>query len=286
MSRAHFDTAILSVALRQRIAAKAPTFRTQLIAQSSANGQPPAAEPAERPAPRRRRWPRQLFVTWLVLTTLGLLVAGGYAGVEHWQNMAAQAQPEALPIAEPIKRCATTPPEPASPAVSEAEPSEDADAKHPVPKHTRASERGELEVVDIGLSEPSLAAALMGQRSLAYAKQQRMLVMLGSQRCRACPDIDAALESDPMQAALAGVRLVRVDIVVFQSDLVRLRIPHKLYPAFFLLGPELTPRDAIHAGEWDEDVAANIAPVLGAFVKGQYAQRRFEWLPCTDSMKL
>ncbi len=43
------------------------------------------------------------------------------------------------------------------------------------------------------------------------------------------------------------------------------------------LGVNLTPRDGIDGGEWDDDIAQNIAPVLGAFVRGKYPARREAW---------
>ena len=54
-------------------------------------------------------------------------------------------------------------------------------------------------------------------------------------------------------------------------------------PWFFLLAPGLSPRDGISGGEWDADVAPNIAPVLGAFVRGRYAERREAWRPVPGS---
>jgi hypothetical protein len=81
--------------------------------------------------------------------------------------------------------------------------------------------------------------------------------------------------------------LVRVDLNVFGDELKQLRMPTNLYPAFFLLGPDNRPIDAVHGGEWDDDVAENIAPVLGAFVRGEYKKRRHpEWSPTTTSVPL
>jgi hypothetical protein len=86
-----------------------------------------------------------------------------------------------------------------------------------------------------------------------------------------------------MQTALAGVRLVRVDGILFHEDLDALRVPHDDIPGFFLLAPDLTPRDGIDGGEWGDDIAPNIAPVLGAFVRGKYAVRRSPWTPLPPS---
>ena len=80
-----------------------------------------------------------------------------------------------------------------------------------------------------------------------------------------------------MQRALARVRLVRLDTAEFDVDLAELRVPHEAIPGFFLLAPDLTPRDGVDGGEWGDDVAANIAPVLGPFVRGTYEKRKQPW---------
>ena len=69
------------------------------------------------------------------------------------------------------------------------------------------------------------------------------------------------------------------DLLAFHEELESLRVPCDRFPGFFLLGPDLGPRDGIDGGEWDDDVARNIAPVLGAFVRGTYATRREGWKP-------
>ena len=95
--------------------------------------------------------------------------------------------------------------------------------------------------------------------------------------------ISASLSEPLMQTALAGVRLVRVDVDAFADDLDALRIQHERLPGFFLLALDLSPRDAIDGGEWDEDVAANIAPPLGAFVRGKYRVRRQPFHPAPET---
>ena len=82
-----------------------------------------------------------------------------------------------------------------------------------------------------------------------------------------------------MQDALRGVRLVRIDLRVFQQELLTLQLPARLYPAFLLLDESIRPRDGIHGGEWGEDIAANIAPVLDAFLRGTYRRRKHpQWV--------
>ena len=73
------------------------------------------------------------------------------------------------------------------------------------------------------------------------------------------------------------MRLVRVDRDDFQPELDRLGIPTEKIPGFALLDTRGHARDFIHGGEWDADIAANIAPVLGKFAHGGYAKRRYPW---------
>ena len=80
-----------------------------------------------------------------------------------------------------------------------------------------------------------------------------------------------------MQSALDHVRLVRIDRDPFEDDLAELEIPSRPNPGFFLLDSDLRVTDGIHGGEWDDDIAVNIAPVLGPFVHGNYAKRRAPW---------
>ncbi len=146
-----------------------------------------------------------------------------------------------------------------------------------VPKATEVHKVGHVTVVDVGVSSKSLADELAKQRAIAAKAQENLVVMLTGDPCAPCRGVDQSMQSSLVQAALAKVRLVRVDIDVFREDLDELRMPHERYPAFYLLGADLSPRDGIDGGEWDEDVPENIAPVLGAFVRGKYATRRTPW---------
>jgi hypothetical protein len=73
---------------------------------------------------------------------------------------------------------------------------------------------------------------------------------------------------------------------VFDEELTQLKLPHDVYPAFYLLDARLRPLDSIHGGEWDDDIAENIAPVLGAFVQGNYRNRRYHSSPTSLSIRL
>ena len=174
------------------------------------------------------------------------------------------------PLAEPVVRSA--------PGVSRSAPSRRPTGRgFVVPKATTPIARGGVSVVDVGVDVSSLADALAQQRAAARDAGETMLVMTTSSDCEPCESLFNALPEPRMQAALARVRLVRVDLRVFKDDLESLQIPHDAYPGFFVLGPDLRPRDGIDAGEWDDNVPENMAPVLDAFVRGQLTKRRTPW---------
>jgi hypothetical protein len=145
------------------------------------------------------------------------------------------------------------------------------------PKYTQIHRKGGITVVDVGITAPNLAEELAKQRAEASTAHETMLVMTTAGGCDPCRGVDRSLADPLLQNALAGVRLVRLDIDIFHDDLDALKIRHEGIPGFFLLAPDLTPRDGVTGGEWDDDVPVNIAPVLGAFLRGKYAQRREPW---------
>ena len=151
------------------------------------------------------------------------------------------------------------------------------DAEPFAPKYTRVQREGRITVVDVGITAQSLSAELAKQRAEASAARETMLVMTTANGCVPCRGVDRSLGDPLLQAALAGVRLVRLDIEVFHEDLDALKLRHEGVPGFFLLAPDLTPRDGITGAEWDDDIPGNIAPVLGPFVRGRYPQRREPW---------
>ncbi len=120
-------------------------------------------------------------------------------------------------------------------------------------------------------------AELAQQRRAAGASGETLVLWLTVAGCKPCDGVAAALTSPIAQKALAKVRFVRVDRDEFQVELERLGIPTEKIPGFALLDAHNHPLDFIHGGEWDADIAANIAPVLGKFAHGSYPQRRHPW---------
>lgn len=186
------------------------------------------------------------------------------------------------PVAAAAPSESETPPPP-PPMLSQPSPPQAAVPPEPdtgtVPRDTVETQAGAVTVVDVGVSETSLTAALLNQQKKAEARGQTLLVMTVNANCDPCDGVSGALPDPRMQTALARVRLVRVNIDVFRDELDKLRIQHDRWPGFFLLGPDLSPQDAIDGGEWDDDIAANIAPVLNPFVRGVYVNRREKFRP-------
>lgn len=156
------------------------------------------------------------------------------------------------------------------------------DPRHPkgpspqgtVPEQTREIRVGEIVVVDVGYKELTLKGALLEQLRVARQNNEQVLVMIQQASCNPCEGVITSLQSSMMQRALGKIRLVRVDTEVFTLELDRLKMPHKAIPGFALLNADATAKDIIDGGEWDEDIAENIAPVLGPFVRGEYNRRR------------
>lgn len=136
---------------------------------------------------------------------------------------------------------------------------------------------GEVLFTDLGTDIQTLRRALSDQRALAARDRRRLLLWVSSPDCSPCDGVAAAMLDRRMQSAMSEVLVVRVDVVEHGAELRRLGVPTESIPGFALLDASNRPVDYLHGGEWDADVAANIAPVLGSFVRGGYVQRRHPW---------
>jgi hypothetical protein len=237
-----------------------------------------------------RRWVGWIYGALALSATLvaGGLVAWGIHRLYHDRD-----PPEAIAEIDTSNRRVAHPATPEEPKIDKAGP--DAESKREpspapaapsVPDKTKSFAVGRIEVVDVGLTAAELRATLVAQLAAAKTRGQKLLLMLTGAECEPCRGVDASLGDALMQKELAGVRLVRVDLRVFGEELGRLGMPTNVYPAFFLLSDDGMPVDAIHGGEWGEDVAANIAPVLGPFVRRSYTKRRHAWPATTRGIQL
>lgn len=156
------------------------------------------------------------------------------------------------------------------------------------PPSTRASRLGMVEVVDLGLDATPLGEALEEQLRACKAKALTPLFLVTeSSDCESCQRLDASLLEPRVQEVFGSVRLVRIARSVFREELTSLGLDTDPLPMFLRFGDTLTLRDAIHGGEWEGDVSANVAAILEAFVRGDYRVRRHPtWTPVRGSMRL
>jgi hypothetical protein len=209
----------------------------------------------------------RMAATAAVLGALNLVLSGAAlaAGIHYWTRApSATVAPAASLIPDPP----------------------DGDLSAPVylpPRHytedsaVRSVQIGKVTLIDVGPEVSSLREELTKQQRLAHAGQAEMLVWVVAPRCGPCNGVSAALADPLMQKALRDARLVRIDSSRFAPELADLGIPFDVIPGFALLNPQNRPLDYIHGGEWDEDIAPNIAPVLGEFVRGTLKARREPW---------
>lgn len=144
----------------------------------------------------------------------------------------------------------------------------------PLPTISTVATIGTITVIDVASGIASLSDELHAQRLAAAAHDQKLVVETIRGSCPPCEGVAEALGDARMQKALSGVRLVRIDRDQFHEDLQELKIPSDKVPSFFLLDSDLRVLDAVAGDEWDEDRPANIAPVLGPFIRGTYTKRR------------
>lgn len=136
---------------------------------------------------------------------------------------------------------------------------------------------GSIHLIDLAPEDGLLQKQLAAELTSAERENQKVVLWTIRRDCKPCDGVAASLTDRRMQRALTKVRLVRVDVRDFAVELERLRVPLHSVPGFSLLGPESRVLDYVHGGEWDDDIAANIAPVLSEFVRGRYLKRRHPW---------
>ena len=142
---------------------------------------------------------------------------------------------------------------------------------------TRATKFGAVTLVDPGPAAGTLETLLREERLRADAEKQKLLVWVSSPEFPSCNGVSVALRDPRLQKALAGVRILRLNVNDYYVELGRRGVPVNVLPGFALLTPEGRPLDYVSGGEWDADVPENIAPVLGNFIHGRYVRRRNPW---------
>jgi len=135
---------------------------------------------------------------------------------------------------------------------------------------------GMVKVVDLKVSAGSLRTQLALELGAAKDDGNKLLVVTASRACHACDEVFGSFANYTLQRSLANVRVVRVDVDAFASELASLGLDKPGLPWFFRFDNTLKVADAISADEWDDNDAYNIAPVLKAFVAGTYKKRGVE----------
>jgi hypothetical protein len=115
---------------------------------------------------------------------------------------------------------------------------------------------------------------LAAEFTRARAAKQTVLVMTDAKWCSVCREFEASLTDPRMQQALANVAIVRVDIEDFDAELKSVGMLETTLPWFYKVDAALRPVDAISAGEWDDNVPENMAPVFKSFLAGTLRARR------------
>ncbi len=132
---------------------------------------------------------------------------------------------------------------------------------------------GLVKVVDLKSGGGSLRTQIALEVGQAKDDSQKILVITASRQCKACEEVFSAFSNYKLQRELYNVRVVRVDVDAFPSELAALGIDRPGQPWFFKFDDKLAITDAISADEWDDNDAWNMAPVLKAFMAGTYKKR-------------
>jgi hypothetical protein len=132
---------------------------------------------------------------------------------------------------------------------------------------------GLVKVVDLKTSGGSLRTQLALEVGAAKDDGNKTLVVTAGRSCKACDEIFAVFANYNLQRVLSNVRVVRVDVDAFGSELGALGLDKPVQPWFFKMDDTLKVTDSISADEWDDNDAWNITPVLKAFMAGTYKKR-------------
>ena len=132
---------------------------------------------------------------------------------------------------------------------------------------------GLVKVVDLKTSGGSLRTQLALEVGAAKDDGNKTLVITASRSCKACDEIFAVFANYNLQRVLYNVRIVRIDVDAFGSELAALGLDKPVQPWFFKVDDTLKVTDSISADEWDDNDAWNITPVIKAFMAGTYKKR-------------
>jgi hypothetical protein len=136
---------------------------------------------------------------------------------------------------------------------------------------------GKIAIVEASAGGDTFEVQLQSQLRQSSNAGERLVLWTVTTDCEPCDAVGRALSDARMQRALAKVRLFRADAASFPRELRILGIPGEQVPGFTLLDAQGHAVDHIHGGEWDADIPANIAPILGKFLGRSLTERRHPW---------
>lgn len=210
-----------------------------------------------------------LGIANVVVTVVGVGVAIALAVRPDPPSLAVVPPPRPVPTLAPPRVPTPVPLPSAVPEEAEGE----VEAALP----TLPARVGKIAIIEAKAGADALETQLLDQlRESAKANEQVVLWTVTSD-CEPCAAVGRALPDSRMQRALSRVRLVRADAASFQVELRRLGVPIDNVPGFTLLDARAHALDHIHGGEWDDDIPANIAPILDRFLRHTLSARRHPW---------
>jgi hypothetical protein len=137
---------------------------------------------------------------------------------------------------------------------------------------------GRIHVTELHPSaSETLRDQLAAEVKAAKAAGETVLVETIAPSCAACDEITRAMPDPALQSLLSTVRIVHVDIDEYDMMSSALGLNEPDLPWFYVIDAKGDARDGISADEWDDNDAANIAPVLDAFLHGRLRTRREPW---------
>jgi len=132
---------------------------------------------------------------------------------------------------------------------------------------------GALTVVDLRSGGGSLRTQIALELGSAKDDGNKLLVITASRKCRACDEVFSAFSNYDLQKALSNVRVVRVDVDAFPTELAALGLDKPVQPWFYKFDDSMKVVDSISADEWDDNDAWSMMPVLKSFMAGTYKKR-------------
>jgi hypothetical protein len=213
-----------------------------------------------------------LGITNLVASVVGLGVLVAFA-VRAEPSASSRGGPP-----PPSFTAAPAPPRvPAPPLGTPTAPSPEDAAEAEVALPTLPPHVGSIAIVEATVGSSALESQLLRQLKESAAAGEQVVLWTVTPGCEPCEAVGRSLSDVRMQKALSKVRLVRADAGSFPAELQRLGVPIDTVPGFTLLDARAHAADHIHGGEWDDDIPANIAPVLAKFVRHSFSTRRHPW---------